>query len=321
MHIPFATGRLVATLALHAEAVGRTAFSTRKPTGLSLHRPSGILGFARIPTRDETATDRTASRSKAMVAMNVARMASLVIFLATGCDPDFDAQRTADRSVGAEEAADIDSLHDAARADRADRIWLLVNGGADVETRNEKNQTPLHVAAISNAATAIRELVKAGANTEAWNDKGPTKTRWWSQDKADFTALHYAAFHDAPDAILALAGGDANLEAKDKRLGTPLHVAAIAGSLNAIEALAEAGAYVNARNGSDATPLHMAAMLSQANAIRLLLKHGADVNAKQDLGFLLGACTPLDWAGGRSIFLDTDAERVLKQAGGVEGSC
>ena len=77
---------------------------------------------------------------------------------------------------------------------------------------------------------AILALVAAGAAVDAQADAGR------------LTALHGAAAMGHVEAIAALVGAGAALEARDKKQRTPLHLAAEHGRAAALKALFGAGA-------------------------------------------------------------------------------
>jgi ankyrin repeat protein len=93
----------------------------------------------------------------------------------------------------------------------------------------------------------------------------------------DFTALHYAAFFDGPDAarLLLEHGADANAFA-DNELGVhPLNSAAAAGRRDVAAILLEHGADPNAQTGRGFTPLDAARENGDDDLAELLRSHGA----------------------------------------------
>ena len=94
-------------------------------------------------------------------------------------------------------------------------VELLINGGADVNAKNDDNRTPLHFAMIRGTPKIVEMLIKNGANVNA-------------QTKSKETPLHGVANGDS-DKHYAIAelllnnGADVNL--KDTNDKTPLDVA------------------------------------------------------------------------------------------------
>jgi ankyrin repeat protein len=99
-----------------------------------------------------------------------------------------------------------------------------------------------------------------------------------------FTALHFAAYYDAPRAMRLLLDHGAGTEAVTKNFlaNMPIHAAAAAavGHVDACRILLDAGANANARQHGDNTPLHTAAFRADRELAELLLARGADPSAK-----------------------------------------
>ena len=111
---------------------------------------------------------------------------------------------------------------------------------------------------------AILVLVAAGAAVDAQGDMGR------------LTALHGAAAMGHVDAIEALVGAGAALEAIDKTQRTPLHLAAEDGRAAAVKALVAAGAALTARDEDGRDPLTTATHAGHGPARKALrAAHGA----------------------------------------------
>lgn len=65
-------------------------------------------------------------------------------------------------------------LLSAARSDNADKIAQLVSAGADVETRDSRERTPLLLAVTEDQVDAARALVEAGADPDALDNRHDT---------------------------------------------------------------------------------------------------------------------------------------------------
>jgi len=93
----------------------------------------------------------------------------------------------------------------------------------------------------------------------------------------DFTALHYAAFFDGPEAARLLVEHGAEVNAfADNELGVhPLNSAAAAGSRKIAAILLEHGANPNAPTRSGFTPLDAARANADEELASLLRSHGA----------------------------------------------
>ena len=111
---------------------------------------------------------------------------------------------------------------------------------------------------------AILVLVAAGAAVDAQGDVGR------------LTALHGAAAMGHVDAIEALVGAGAALEAIDKTQRTPLHLAAEDGRAAAVKALVAADAALTARDEDGRDPLTTATHAGHGAARKALqAAHGA----------------------------------------------
>jgi len=130
---------------------------------------------------------------------------------------------------------------------------FLVSIGANVNVRGINGYSPLHNAAMFNPKFT-EFLISEGADVNAKSDSGETP-------------LHWA---DSVEAAKYLVSAGVDLNAKDKLGYTPLHCAAGGfGRQNGVEVfkfLYEAGADVDAKDNSGFTP-HRSAMLSGDNEI------------------------------------------------------
>jgi ankyrin repeat protein len=146
-------------------------------------------------------------------------------------------------------------------------IMQALYRGDDDKARELAKEAELDVfeAAALGDATRLRELLDADS----------TLSRARSDD--DFTALHYAAFFDGPEAALLLVehGADVNAFA-DNELGVrPLNSAAAAGRLEVAAILLKHGADPNATTRSGFAPLDAARENGDEKLAELLRSRGA----------------------------------------------
>jgi ankyrin repeat protein len=134
----------------------------------------------------------------------------------------------------------------------------------------------LFEAAQIDRADRLNELLSADRDlTRAYSDDG-------------FTALHFAAYYDAPNALRLLLDRGADTEAVTKNFLTnmALHAASAAatGRIEACTVLLEHGANVNAKQHGGNTPLHTAGFRGDRELADLLLRQGADPAMTNDDG-------------------------------------
>ena len=123
-----------------------------------------------------------------------------------------------------------------------DIALLLLEGGADPETRSSKDQTPLCMASSRGYADVVQSLIDRGADlnakSEDWTEDGDAET---------WTPLHAVINKDRRDIVLLLLKGGADAEAQ---------------------------------SGWGESVLHLASSRGRASIARQLISHGADPNAE-----------------------------------------
>ena len=154
----------------------------------------------------------------------------------------------------------------AASGDEA-MVRLLVEHGADVESRNPSNGTPLICAAEGRHEAIVDFLLMNGADIHAEDDFG------WKP-------LHRALVNRGGERIaqmLVTHGADANARCLYKK--TPLHYAIEKGDDSMVSFLLKVGADYEARDIAERTPLHIAIESRLEIMVRILLDAGADTDA------------------------------------------
>eukprot|EP00435_Cladocopium_sp_Y103_P068034 s32_g30.t3 len=160
-------------------------------------------------------------------------------------------------------------LHHAAMTGHVGPIQLLLEAGAEIETRNVSlfgaGSTPIHLAAAHGHLDAVRLLVESGAEKD--------------QPTADFgvTPLYIAVHAGHLDVVRFLVEIGAKTE-PDSFLGlTPLQMAAQKGHLDIVSFLVEIGANKDEpKTDTGHTALHLAATWGHLDVVRLLVESGAD---------------------------------------------
>ena len=225
------------------------------------------------------------------------------------------------------------ALYFAVKRKHADVVEVLIDAGADIETKNDKGHSPLHGASISGELTTMKQLVKAGADVRATDAKratcltlaasfGHTDTVRYlvclpevdlnHQGTKSFTALHFAVHKAHADVVQVLIDAGVDIEAKNDKGHSPLHMASFLGALTTMKQLVKAGADVRATDAKRYTCLRLAAFGGHTDAVRYLVSlPEVDLNHRDSYHR-----TALQVAVKRK---HADVVQVLIDAGAIEG--
>lgn len=179
-----------------------------------------------------------------------------------------------------------DRLLAAAESGNADQAALALRQGAQIETRNHNQQTPLVVATKHNHPSVVRLLLYLGADPNA-------------KDSIEDSAFLYAGA-EGLDEILALTlDYGADVTSTNRFGGTALIPASEHGHVSTVKLLLEAGVPVDHVNNLGWTALHEAIVLGNGSTehvetVGLLLASGADPTIRDGNGVL-----PRDLAAAR----------------------
>jgi ankyrin repeat protein len=177
-------------------------------------------------------------------------------------------------------------LHGAIYEDHPDIAVLLLEGGADPETRSSLDQTALCMASSRGYIDVVRSLIDRGADPSAMS-------RDWTEDSlVEWTPLHAAIEKESRDIVLLLLEGGADTEARSNHDKTPLHMASFRGYADIVRQLVSHGADPNGEcecytayySNVKWTPLHEASFHGSLEIARILLEYGANPNAVDCLG-------------------------------------
>ncbi|MDR1382838.1 MAG: ankyrin repeat domain-containing protein [Planctomycetaceae bacterium] len=156
---------------------------------------------------------------------------------------------------------DITILHLAAFGGQLEIVKSLIERGADVDTKNDRNRfTPLAMATMSGQLEVVKYLIEKGADVN---------TEFVAEPGGKLTPLFVAVLEDKPEVTKYLLEKGANTNVKNKDGDTPLHNAVYNGHVEAIKVLVNAGADINAKNNQGETPQDVA----KTEAIKEIL-HG-----------------------------------------------
>jgi cytohesin len=89
-------------------------------------------------------------------------------------------------------------------------LYLLIDGGADIEARTISDETPLHIASQANSRVVATFLIEREADIEARTSSGQTP-------------LHNAASYGSLEVARLLIDGGARIDTEDDAGRTPLH--------------------------------------------------------------------------------------------------
>jgi ankyrin repeat protein len=144
---------------------------------------------------------------------------------------------------------------------------FLISKGANVNSRNNWDQTPLHNAngVFGQDFDLIKRLITLGADINAQGNRGDTPLEW------------AAARGNLKVARLLIENG-ADLNGFSKNSGTILHNTIGLNNIEMATLLIESGAKLNQKDPSGYTEIHLAAFQGASDLVSILIEHGVDVN-------------------------------------------
>lgn len=186
---------------------------------------------------------------------------------------------------------------------RAKALEVLLKHGADPNTRDDQQWTPLHHAVINGKIAAVTMLLRHGADLNCrFDDEGlPLEQAVLRGDDKVIAALieggadtnaigrnAYTILHRAVSSpyagtslVYVLISRGADVDAQNDFGATALHDASNSGNIGAVVALLMNGADTSIADNRGATALAKAVRGKQTEAVEILLKYGADPNASE----------------------------------------
>ncbi|CDK30214.1 ankyrin repeat domain-containing protein [Candidatus Babela massiliensis] len=158
-------------------------------------------------------------------------------------------------------------------------VEILIKAGADVNTKNYYGYTALIESSSNGHKEIVEMLIKAGTNVDAKNNDG-------------YTALMWASKNGYKEIVELLIKAGADVDAKSKYCGyTALMLASEKGHKEIVEILLQAGTNVDTKNNEDDTALIFASIYGYKEIVEILIKAGTNIEAKNNDGY-----TALMWA-------------------------
>jgi ankyrin repeat protein len=168
--------------------------------------------------------------------------------------------------------------------------FLITEHAQEVDSRSFANDmTPLHLASMRGHVKVTRILVEGGADTDSRNGDGifPSDMALAAghmEVAGMLTNNERGADVTVQDANRNLTDRGAGVTAQDEDGETPLHLASLMGRVEVAHTLIERGADVTAPDDDGKTPLHLASQMGRVEVVRVLIERGADVTSKNENG-------------------------------------
>lgn len=164
-----------------------------------------------------------------------------------------------------------------------DSVQMLLANGADINCRDEANNTPLHIATGNLHASVVSFLLQFGAKVKAVGECGKTPLHMVGEAPKSKTNNLQSSHRDPENMVAVLRKlfrhGAIVDEVVDDYGRTPLMLLAKCGAVQAVEFLLHQKAAVNVRSWClGYTALTFAAADGHTEVVRMLLKHGANPN-------------------------------------------
>jgi ankyrin repeat protein len=198
-------------------------------------------------------------------------------------------------------------LHAAANNGEVESVKMLLEGGADVNSKNIVGETPVQVAARMGHDGIIDILLERGASINSTNNSGET-------------ALHIVAQTNHVSTLeRLLATPEIDVHSKDREGNTALHLAARVGNQDVMNKLLQAGIDIESTNNQGETPLFSAAYAVNTSAVEFLLNKGVKINHQDNGGATALHIVVNDEYGFAmvKILLNNEADVTIKTHKGV----
>jgi len=159
----------------------------------------------------------------------------------------------------------------------------LIQGGADVNARDDAERTALMVAATNGHTYIVQLLLDSGADPNARDCHGATALR--AAEAKGFARIASLLRSSSANSEQQATASHAKHEDRAAALQKSLQHAADKGDANLVASLIAEGADPNARTENNWTPLMLATIKGHTEIVQRLLDKGADVNARNNKGW------------------------------------
>ena len=139
---------------------------------------------------------------------------------------------------------------------------LLLQMGANVNSKNYIGNIPLHIASVYNKKKIALELINNGTYVNMPNIEG-------------ILPIHYSIIHGNYEIINILIRNNSKLDIENEHGWTPLHFACVRGDPKIVRLLLVSGANPNLVNKFGRTALYTSIRLNQNSITEMLKKFGA----------------------------------------------
>ena len=148
---------------------------------------------------------------------------------------------------------------------------VLIDAGADIETKDDMGRSPLHVSCGSGVLPVVKVLVEAGAEVRVTDNNGDT-------------CLTLAAYLGHTETVRYLVGlREVDVNYKDNG-STALLAAADENHSDVVQLLIDAGADIEAKGGMGRSPLLWSCRSGALHVLKVLVEAGAEVRVTDDNG-------------------------------------
>jgi ankyrin repeat protein len=137
----------------------------------------------------------------------------------------------------------------------------LLDQGADINSRDERTQTPLHLAATEGHLEVVCLLLERGAEVD-------------SRNKSGWTPLHFASGEHVEISRVLVDHG-ANVNARQSNYWTAIHLSAYIGNLGVVRLLLGRGVDIHVLTDEGETPYQLSLRRGHQKIADLLREHGA----------------------------------------------